>query len=93
MAVNRNDPNNLFLKLALFAILGLAAGFYLLEEVASWEKVPLGQVFYIVVGCVLIAASAIIMFLAVKKRYRPKRKKKSSKPVFLKDSHQKSHSK
>ncbi len=72
------------------SIIGLAAGFYLLDEVATWEKVPLGQVFYIVLGCVLITVSGILIFSAIKVRFFPKkRKRRHSKPIFLEDERKK----
>jgi len=78
------DIKKHFSKVFLASLAGLAIGFYLLEEVSSWEDVPLGQVFYIVIGCVFIAVSAIFLIAAIKVRFFPKkRKRKGSRPVFL----------
>ena len=86
------DAKDRYLKIMLAAFAGLIIGYYLLEYVATWEKVAMGQTFYIIVGCIIIAVSAIVMFFAVKNRYFPKkRKKKGSRPVFLKDSDKKVH--
>lgn len=87
------ETNDKYLKLMLAAFAGLVIGYYLLEHVAPIEEVPLGQTFYIITGCIAIAVSAIVMFYALKNRYFPKKKKrKGSRPVFLKDSeHKKSH--
>jgi len=75
-----------FGKFMIGSIIGLAIGFYILEEVATWEELPLGQVFYIVLGCVLIAVSGIFMIAAIKVRFFPKkRKRRRSKPIFLED--------
>jgi len=85
-----NTIKQQFFKIILGSIGGILVGFYLLEEVSSWEHVIFGQVFYIVTGCVCIAVSGIMIFLAVKYRFFPKKKKrKSSPPVFLEDQHQK----
>jgi putative Mn2+ efflux pump MntP len=79
-----------FVRTMILSVIGLAAGYYLLEEVASWEKVPLGQVFYIIIGCVMIAISGIFICIAIKLRFFPKRRKrKGSKPIFLEDENKK----
>lgn len=72
---------------------GLIVGYYVLEYIAPIEKIILGQTFYIISGCIIIAVSGIFMFLAFKERYFPKKKKrKGSPPVFLKDTdHHKPH--
>lgn len=81
------DSKKHFNKIAISATVGLAAGFFLLEDLAKREKMPLGQTFYILTGCTLIAVSAIILLVLIKKRFFPKKRKrrKSSRPVFLKD--------
>ena len=86
------EAKDRYLKIMLAAFAGLVIGYYLLEHVATWEKVPPGQTFYIILGCIVIAVSGIVMFFALKNRYFPKKKKrKSSRPVFLKDTeHRKS---
>ncbi|RZJ30993.1 MAG: hypothetical protein EOO48_03445 [Flavobacterium sp.] len=84
------DSKDKYLKIMLAAFAGVVVGYYLLEHIAPIERVPLGQTFYIIAGCILIAASAIVMFFAIKSRYFPKKKKrKSSRPVFLKDGERK----
>jgi hypothetical protein len=84
--VLRFDIKKHFPKILIGSIIGLAIGYFVLEEMASWEEMPLGQVFYIVLGCVLIAISGIALFVGTKLRFFPKkRKSKRSKPVFLED--------
>lgn len=84
--VQRTDIKKHFTKIFIGALLGLAAGYFVLEEMATWENMPLGQVFYIVLGCVLIAISGVALFIAIKLRFvRKKRKRKRSKPIFLDD--------
>lgn len=81
------DAKKHFNKIALASTVGLAIGFFLLEDLAKREKMPLGQTFYILTGCSLIAVSGIILIIVIKKRFFPKKRKrrKSSRPVFLKD--------
>lgn len=81
------DTKKHFNKIAIAAVVGLAIGIFLLEDLAKREKMPLGQTFYILTGCALIAVSGIILLAILKKRFFPKKKKrrKSSRPVFLKD--------
>ena len=86
----RFDIKKHFASLLISSIVGLAAGYYVLEVMATWEKMPLGQVFYIIVGCVLIAVSGIALIIAIKLKFFPKkRRKKGSKPVFLEDQKKK----
>lgn len=86
MSATRIDIKKLFPRVLIFTVIGLVVGFYVLEEVATWEKLPPGQVFYILLGCVLIAISGVILLVAMKLRFFPKkRKKKGNKPVFLED--------
>lgn len=70
-------------KLLIAAIVALAVGYYMLNHIATWEDPPLGNTFHIIFGCIFIAASAIAFFMIIKTKYFPKKKKKSSKPVFL----------
>ncbi len=80
------DLKDKYVKTMLGSFAGLVVGYYLLNYVATWEKVPLGQVFYIIAGCIFIAVSGIFIFFAIKMRYFPKKKKrKGAAPVFLKD--------
>ena len=81
----KHGPHDLFLRNFVLSLLGLAAGYFVLTEVSSWERLPLGQVPYILSGCILIAVSGIVLLYSLKKKYAPKRKKNRAKPVFLKD--------
>lgn len=85
MAGNRNAFKNWQTKIIIGSIVGLIVGYYLFAEVSSWEKVKLGQVFYIVVGGIMIAISGIALFFSVKSKYFPKKKRKGSRPIFLED--------
>ena len=86
MSVFKIDIKKYYFRIMVFSTIGLAVGFYVLEEMATWEKIPLGQVFYIILGCFLIAVSGIFITMAIKLRFFPKkRKKKGSRPIFLED--------
>lgn len=62
-------------------------GYYLLNEVATWEDPLLGNTFHIVAGCTMMSVAGIMFFLYVKSRYFPKKKRrKKSRPVFLKEA-------
>jgi biotin transporter BioY len=83
---------NKFGSIVLGCVAVFALGWFLLNHVATWEKPPLGNTFHIVFGCIFIAISLIVLGFAIKFRYFPgKKKKKSSRPVFLKEiDHKKS---
>jgi len=83
---NRKREKDYFLRNFILAALGLGLGYYLFDVVSKWERMPFGQVFYIVGGGVLIAISALVMAMVLKQKFFPKKKrKKGEKPVFLKD--------
>ncbi len=77
---------NTFTYLLIYFI-GLAIGYYLLNYVATWEKPILGNTFYIVLGCTMIAVFSILILINLQKKFFPKRsrKSKSRHRVFLKD--------
>ncbi len=59
-------------------------GYYLLNEVSTWFEVPLGNIFYVLVGCVLMASSGVYIGYAIRVLYFSK-KKKRTKHYYLKD--------
>lgn len=67
-------------SLAMFAF---ALGYFMLNYVATWEKIKPGPTFYIVFGCIFMAASVLFVGRGIYKRYFEKKKKRHSKPVFL----------
>jgi hypothetical protein len=90
MSKRRKNAKDKSTYAILAAIVTLAAGYYLLNHVATWEDPPLGNTFYIIAGCILIAAGVIAAVLIIKARFFPKRKKKKgSRPVFLNDVQEK----
>jgi hypothetical protein len=82
-AKSKNNPTYFMLKV-IASILLNALGYYLFIDVSTWFNPIFGNTFYIIVGCLLIAVASIYMWLLIKNKYFSKKKKKSSKAVFLK---------
>jgi H+/Cl- antiporter ClcA len=79
-----NNNSSYFLLKVLISILVNALGYYLFIDVSTHFNPKFGNTFYIVVGCLLIAVASIYLWLLIKNKYFNKKKKKSSKVVFLK---------
>ena len=78
----------------LGSFIGICIGYYILNHVATWEDVPLGNTFYVLLGCVMIAAFTVILLVLLKQKYFPKKsRRKSSRPVFLEDLEKKDENK
>lgn len=71
----------------LSCVLAIALGYYILNYVAALEKPPIGATFNIVLGCTIIAVSAIILLYTVKRQYFRKSKKRT-RHVFLDELYQ-----
>jgi hypothetical protein len=69
----------------LVCIVAFLLGYYLLNYVAAMEKPPLGVTFNIVLGCTIMATTAIVCIYTIKKQFFPK-KKKRTRHVFLDDT-------
>ncbi|SCX87561.1 hypothetical protein [Flavobacterium caeni] len=65
------------------SVAAMALGIFMVENLSKRESPPLGQVFNVIVGFLLIAVSAIVLFVTIKQHFFPKKKKKKSRPVFL----------
>lgn len=68
----------------LVSLVAFFVGYYILNFIAALEKPPLGATFNIVLGCTIMAVTAIVFVLTVKKQYFPK-KRKRTKHIFLDD--------
>ncbi len=66
------------------AVFGI--GLFMVENLSKRESPPLGQVFNVIVGFLLIAVAVIVAAITLKQHFFPKKKKKKSKPVFLDES-------
>lgn len=85
--MTKNKSGNIGTKITIAALVALVVGYWLLNVVATWEeeKRVLGAVFYIISGCILIAAGGITIGLQIRKKYFVKKRRKKSRPVFLED--------
>ncbi|HEY6144603.1 MAG TPA: cytochrome b/b6 domain-containing protein [Flavobacterium sp.] len=81
----RKQKNRIRIILMIVSCFLFAIGYYLFDVVSRWYKVPLGVTFHVVTGCTLMAVSTIYFCYAINKIFFTKRKKRSSKPVFLDD--------
>ena len=70
--------------LILLSLVVFGLGYYILEEVSTWFDIPLGNTFYVILGCSLMASSGVFIFYTIKETFF-KKKKKRIKQVFLKD--------
>lgn len=70
--------------LILLSLVVFGLGYYILEEVSTWFDIPLGNTFYVILGCSLMAMSGVFIFYTIKETFF-KKKKKRIKQVFLKD--------
>ena len=73
-----------FLLKVIISILVNALGYYLFIDVSTHFNPKFGNTFYIIIGCSLIAVASIYLWLLIKGKFFSKKKKKSSKVVFLK---------
>jgi uncharacterized protein YjeT (DUF2065 family) len=81
----RKDKENRLLKLVGICLVALGLGYYMLFHVSRMLKPPLGNTFYILMGCVFIAVSCLVLLVSLKHHFFPKRRKKRSNVVFLED--------
>jgi len=58
-------------------------GYYVLNHISNRENPPLGNTFHILVGCILMAVSALVLLVTIRKHFFPKKKKSRKPPVFL----------
>jgi peptidoglycan/LPS O-acetylase OafA/YrhL len=82
---NRKKKPPLQPKLIALALLGFALGYYMLNFLSAIEFVFLGSTFHIVVGCALMAGTALYVGRALYKRFFEKKNNRKSRPVFLND--------
>ncbi len=71
-------------KLILICLVAFVFGFFLLEHISTLEKPPLGAIFNIIVGCILMAVSTLFIILTIKKMFFTKKRSKT-RNIFLKD--------
>ena len=72
------------IQLILICLVVFFIGFFLLDHISTLEKPPLGAIFNIIVGCILMAVSLLFIILTLKKVFFTK-KRSTTRNVFLKD--------
>ena len=80
-----NESRNKGIKLILICLVVFLFGLFLLEYISTLEKPPLGAIFNIILGCILMAVSTLFIILTIKKMFFTKKKRSKSRQIFLKD--------
>lgn len=73
----------LLLVFVSFIVFGI--GFYILDEISTWYDVPLGNSFYVILGCTLMAISGIYIVYTINQLYFTK-KRTRTKRIYLDDT-------
>jgi len=81
----RKERKKKKLLLILVSCIVFGIGFYILDEISTWYDVPLGNTFYVILGCSLMAISGIYIGYTIKQLYFTK-KKKRTKRIYLDDN-------
>lgn len=81
---NRKDRKKKKLLLILVSCFVFGLGYYILNEVSTWYKVPLGITFHVILGCTLMASSGIYVIYTIKKVFFTKPSKRT-KHIYLED--------
>jgi uncharacterized membrane protein len=81
----RNKRRSKRRKLIILSSFVFGIGYYLLNVVSTWFEVPLGNIFYVIVGCILMAVSGVYIGYTIKTVYFKKKKKRTSH-FYLDDS-------
>jgi uncharacterized membrane protein YczE len=81
---SRRERKKKKLVLILISCFVFGIGYYILNEVSTWFEVPLGNTFYVILGCTLMASSGVYIGYTIKKLYFTK-KRKRTKRVYLDD--------
>lgn len=81
---SRREKKKKSLLLVLVSLVVFAFGYYILDVVSRIYEIPLGNTFYVILGCSLMAMSGVFIIYTIKETFFIK-KKKRIKQVFLKD--------
>lgn len=82
-SINR-EKKKISSVLILASLAVFALGYYILEVISRKFDIYLGNTFYVILGCSLMAVSGVFMIFIIKKTFFQKKKKKI-KQVHLKD--------
>lgn len=80
-----NKKSKETLKITIVCIIVFIAGYYALNHISNREKPPLGNTIYIIGGCALMALSALVLSIVLKKHFFPKKRKKNKHTFLDKD--------
>ncbi len=81
---SRREKKKKSLLLVLVSLVVFAIGYYILDVVSRIYEISLGNTFYVILGCSLMATSSVFIIYTIKETYF-KKKKKRIKQIFLKD--------
>ncbi len=82
----RREKKKKNLVLVLLSLVVFGIGFYVLEVVSRGFDLYLGNTFYVILGCTLMAISVVFIIYTITETYfKKKRKKTRIKQVFLKE--------
>lgn len=81
---SRREKKKKSLLLVLVSLVVFAIGYYILDVVSRIYEIPLGNTFYVILGCSLMASSGVFIIYTIKETFF-KKKKKRIKQIFLKD--------
>lgn len=79
----QREKDKKVLTTTAICVVMFGVGLFMVENLSKRESPPLGQVFNVIVGFLLIAIAVIVLAITLKQHFFPKKKKKKSRPVFL----------
>lgn len=82
---SRRDRKKIKLALILVSCFVFGLGYYILEVVSRKFEIPLGNTFYVILGCTLMAISALYILYTINYLFFTKRSKRT-KHIYLKDN-------
>jgi hypothetical protein len=81
----RKERKKKKLILVFISCIVFGIGFYILDEISTWFEIPLGNTFYVILGCSLMAVSGIYAGYTIKQLFFTK-KRKRTKRIYLEDN-------
>jgi uncharacterized membrane protein YczE len=82
----RREKKKKSLLYILVSLVVFGIGYYILEVISKGFDLYLGNTFYVILGCSLMAISGVFIIYTISETFFKKRKKKTRiKQVFLKD--------
>lgn len=85
-SISRREKKKKSLLYVLVSLVVFAIGYYVLEVISRGFDLYLGNTFYVILGCSLMAISGVFIIYTIKETFfKKKREKTRIKQVFLKD--------